>query len=741
MLPLIIAATATVFAGTTGIISGTVTDFSTGDKLAGVNVIVEGTNLTTVTDKNGYFVITSVPPGEYKVTASLVGYSDFQLSKVNVVMDVTTTVECTLSQAVANEETVVIKESRPMIQHDVIPTTYIVDTNQEQMIRSQPTDMYQTPALVLTQPGVVADEGGYPHIRGGRGNEIAYLLDGIPITEPVTNGFGTNIVTVGLDKMEMFTGGYRPEYGNAVSGVFNQVVKTGKTAPGYTLEFTGGSDSFSGTYPQIGGAGKNFDYYLGGYVWHSDFQGLQYNEVGCGDYIGKFNYDLGLKNKLTFLSGSGDATYQFPETHTQTYGPLGIVTVPEQRDLSHQAYGLNALTWTHTLSPAAFFTLRPYFFHNEWNLDSLHPNMGMWWDAGSATTGLQFDYTNQLSERHLIKAGGIRMASNNNYWVNIPDMGYEYTANTDTTQTGMYVQDQMKLNDKWRAEAGVRYDLMHYDKVENPDSSESQVSPRFGVSYAVNPKTNLRFSYGSMIQFVHTQAVERIYTDPEWLDYLGLGNSDLKPERSTQYDIGWERQVSNDYSLQVTPFYRQMKDMLQYRSLNEDDSTAPPYVFDNLGKGSSQGLELLFKKRASKNWSGWLAYTYSIAKAESSSMQSTVDPGQMQYVDWDQRHTAVLVLNYSKDKWNYSFLGEYGSGLPWYLQADSVPNTRRTGSHTTLSVNLSREIKGGWIPQGEVHLGIANLLNSHTVIDRGTDGAPTAEVEPRFISLSYLRRF
>lgn len=730
---------------TTGIISGTVTDLATGEALAGVNIIIEGTNLTTVTDKKGYYVVTNVPPGEYKVTAGLVGYSDLQIAKVNVLMDMTATTDCQMSTAVANEETVIVKESRPMIRRDMIPTSYIVDQGQEQMIRSQPINMYQTPGLVQTQPGVIADEGGYPHIRGGRANEIAYLIDGIPVTEPVTNGFGTNIVTVGLDKMEMFTGGYRPEYGNAVSGVFNQVIKTGKTAPGADLELMGGSDSFQGTYPQIGGAGQKFDYYMGGYLWHSDFTGLDYNEVDSLDYIGKFNYDLDTKNKLTVLSGSGEAKYQFPTVHTQTYGAGGLLDIAEERDFSRQSYNLNALTWTHRMNPASFITVRPYLFGNEWHLDTLHPftgeSMGMWWDAASSTKGLLADYTNQISEKHLLKAGVTRMSSDNRYWVNIPDMGYEYTANTDTLQSGLYFQDQMKLNSKWRAEAGMRYDRMAYDKVAHEDKTESQWSPRFGLSYAADSKTNLRFSFGKMIQFVNTQALERIYTDPEWEDYLGLGNSDLHPERSTQYDIGWERQVSNDYSVQVTPFYRKMSNMMQYRSLNPDDSTAPPYVFDNLGSGNSRGIEFLLKKRASKNLSGWLSYTYSSAKAESSSFQSTVTEGVTQYVDWDQRHTAVMVLNYNQKDWTYSLMGEYGSGLPWYMDADAIQNTRRVSPHTVLSLNVTREVKGGWLPAGQLRLGVANILNSGKALDRGGDGTASVRIPPRFINLSYVRRW
>ena len=731
-----------VYAGTTGIVAGTVTDVATGEKLAGVNVIVEGTDLTTVTNSSGYYVITNMPPGRYEVTASLVGYADVQATRVVVIMDVTATVDFAMEQSVAEDEEVVVAESRLMVRRDVAPTMYIIDAEEEQQVRAQPANLYQTPGVVLTQPGVIADADGYPHIRGGRGNQIGYMLDGIPITEPVTNAFGTNVVTVGMDKMEIFTGGYRPEYGNAISGVFNQATKTGRTAPGVSLEVTGGSQAFTGVYPQIGGlTEQGLDYYVAAYMWRSEFDGIFYDDGESSDIVGNFTYPVGNNDKLILLMAQGESEWGFPSYHTQTYGTGGLQTIPQEKDHQHQSHLLTALTLNHTINSASFFTLRPYYFRNRWQIEALSDDIGYWWDAESATVGLQFDYTNQLSERHLLKAGTIRMASNNRYWVNVPAFGdYEYTANTDTTQTGLYVQDQMRLSPRWSVEAGLRYDRMEYDKVVNEDSAESQLSPRFGLCYAVDPKTNLRFSWGKMIQFVYTQAMERVYTDAWWDEFYGLSNANLRPERSTQFDFGWERQVSDDMLVQVTPFYRKFNDLLQIRSLDPDSPGAPPYVFDNLGEGTSKGVEMMLRKRPSKNWSGWLSYTLSRAKAQSSSDREMVTPGATQYVDWDQRHTAVLVLNYTTGKWNHSLMAEYGSGLPYNL-TDEPTNGRRVSSHTVVNLNFSREITGGWLPQGSMNLSIANLFNTHTVLDRAADGEPTAYVMPRFVALSFTRQF
>lgn len=747
------------YGGTTGIIAGTVTDAATGEKLAGVNVIVEGTNLTTVTDENGYYVITNVPPGEYKVTAELVGYSDFQVEKVSVVMDMTATVDMSMDMAVAEEEEVVVTQARPMIQRDMVPTMYLVDSKQERMITNQPNTLYQTPGIVATQPGVIVDESGYPHIRGGRANQVGYMLDGVMITEPITNGFGTNTVTVGLDKMEMYTGGYRPEYGNAISGVFNQVVKTGRTAPGFSLEMLAGSDAFKGAYPQLGGVMSNgADYYVGGYLWHTECQDMGYNEVDSSDLVGKFNYPVNDRDKLTLLLASGSALYQYPTTHTSTFEGNDLVTIDPERDHSHQGYWLSALTWTRQLDSSKFFSVRPYYFRSKRTVDAVkldysevQSGIPYYWQTDDASMfGLQFDYTDQISPKHLLKAGAMYVASDNFYRASAPlyrsfyGVDYDYVAGTDTVQTGLYVQDQITLSPKWRAEVGLRYDRMKYDKVVNPDTAESQISPRLGLSYAIDSKSHLRFSYGKMIQFVYTQAMERVYTDPAWAGYYE--NSSPRPERCAQFDIGYERQVSDDYSVQITPFYRKYQDLLQTTLADPTNPDVSPVIFDNLGDGISRGVEVLIKKRPSRNWSGWLAYTWSKAKANSCSDREFVTPGTTYFVDWDQRHTAVAVLNYMNKGWTYSLVGEYGSGLPYYIDdgddsTTEIPNSLRVSPHTVFSLSISREITGGWLPKGEVRLNIVNLFNTHKVLDRDTTGEPTTRVSPRTISFSYMRRY
>ena len=80
-----------LFSGTTGKIAGIIKDSESGDPLVGVNVVIEGTTLGAATDLDGYYVILNVPPGNYKVTASFIGYFDYSITDARVNIDQTTT--------------------------------------------------------------------------------------------------------------------------------------------------------------------------------------------------------------------------------------------------------------------------------------------------------------------------------------------------------------------------------------------------------------------------------------------------------------------------------------------------------------------------------------------------------------------------------------------------------------------------------------------------------------------------
>jgi outer membrane receptor protein involved in Fe transport len=209
------------FGGTTGKISGRVSDATTGERLPGVNVIVDGTQFGGVTDAKGDYFIINVPVGSYSVRASLVGYHPRVISNVHVMVDLTTTVDYRMTSRDIEADEVVVSASRPVIQQDRTSTKHTIDA---EMINALPVDDFRQ--VVQIQAGVNGS-----HFRGGRFNESLFLVDGIQIKSPVngytgnTGGFSANIPQINVDEVQVSTGGFEAEYGNAQSGVVNTLTR------------------------------------------------------------------------------------------------------------------------------------------------------------------------------------------------------------------------------------------------------------------------------------------------------------------------------------------------------------------------------------------------------------------------------------------------------------------------------------------------------------------------------------
>ena len=217
---------AMVYAGTSGKIAGTITDARTGEKLLAANVVVEGLGTGTSTNLDGYFVILNVPPGNYRVRASLVGYSPVTQVNVRVEIDQTTTADFKLTQEAVEGQEIVIVAQRPVVQKDVSASRANIDIS----------DVQKLP--VTTVAGAVGLQAGVEGLlaRGGRLDETSFILDGQTMRDERTNTPYAAISLLSIQEMQVQTGGFNAEYGGVRSGVVNVVTKEG-SASNYTFGF------------------------------------------------------------------------------------------------------------------------------------------------------------------------------------------------------------------------------------------------------------------------------------------------------------------------------------------------------------------------------------------------------------------------------------------------------------------------------------------------------------------------
>jgi outer membrane receptor protein involved in Fe transport len=221
----------------TGKIVGTVIDADTGTPLPGANVIIDGTTLGAATDMDGKFIIIRVPPGRFNLKAFYIGYQRVTLQNVEVMTDLTTTADFPLkSEVIEGEEVVVIAEA-PLIRKDL---TSVEARVQAAEIEKMPVQ--ELGDLLNIQAGVTRDAGGAIHIRGGRSSEVSYLVNGISITDDFSRSQALQIENESIQELQVISGTFNAEYGNAMSGVINVVTKTGGS------KFKGNLEIWSGDY-------------------------------------------------------------------------------------------------------------------------------------------------------------------------------------------------------------------------------------------------------------------------------------------------------------------------------------------------------------------------------------------------------------------------------------------------------------------------------------------------------------
>lgn len=197
-----------------GKVSGNVTD-DYGDPLPGVQVVIEGTSKGTVTEPDGFYSLINVDPGVYTLVFKFIGFAETRVENVEVIIDRTTEINTQMQESVIEGEEVVVTAERPLVEKDRTTTTSYVSSSEIEDLPVQSVN-----DVVNLQAGVV--EG---HFRGGRIGEVAYVVNGVPINNSYTNSAGFEVEQNMVSSLEVISGVFNAEYGQALSGVVNIVTK------------------------------------------------------------------------------------------------------------------------------------------------------------------------------------------------------------------------------------------------------------------------------------------------------------------------------------------------------------------------------------------------------------------------------------------------------------------------------------------------------------------------------------
>lgn len=307
-------------AGVHGKIAGRVVDEKTREGLIGANVSVTGTNLGATTDMEGNYVILDVPPRLYSLRISYIGYTTKVVREVKVVQDLTTEINVELAETYLElGEVVEVVAERPLIHKEVSASAITVSSDE---FRNRPIESIQS--VVNTSAGVVSFQG-QSFIRGSRWTDVAYVVDGVPLTNPITGGLMTDVSKNAVEEIVLLTGGFSAEYGNAMGGVVNVTTKDGGSKMGGSLRYK--SDKIM----------SRSQYYQNLNVWDLTVGGPIYGGIKffATGYLNVRN----MNPQREVIAPDGTDLGRHPHEGYQEYRTNVKLTVPLSRDLKIQFTG------------------------------------------------------------------------------------------------------------------------------------------------------------------------------------------------------------------------------------------------------------------------------------------------------------------------------------------------------------------------------------------------------------------
>ncbi|MBV6419758.1 MAG: Vitamin B12 transporter BtuB [Ignavibacteriaceae bacterium] len=685
-LLLLLISSHVIYAGTTGKLSGSVKDSQTGEPLVGANIIIVGTEFGAATNLDGNFVILNIPPGSYSVKVSYIGYQVSLFNDLQIIVDQTTQLPAELTPESIQVEEVIVTATTPMIQKDVTSSVSVIRRDQ---IEALPVSTFTD--LLSLQAGVVETGSNNLHIRGGRSNEVAYLVDGVYVKDPLLGGLSLEISNDAIQEMSLLSGTFNAEYGNALSGVVNIVTRDGDEnfsakVEARTSEF--GIDRYSELHESRVNGNLSGPFFLNKLTFF--VSGEMDNR---GSYL-PFGYNKlsSIFTKLTLTSiplvkisvqNRGSKGNNQNYSHSYKY-------IPERYLKVNTDSWQSSLTFTHTAANNFFYDIRASYF-NQGYYSGLHKDTsdylptGQWeyfseygdgfefykkadpvelWDSRTVTADTKIDAVWQIDEINEVKAG----AQFQQHWLDLfyvydPQRNFPYynDYNTEPFELAAYLQDKIELPylvlnlglrwDYSNANVTFRKDPLNPNTIITADS-RSQFSPRIGIAHPISDRTKLHFAYGHFFQIPEFQYLfENNQYDLNVREPL-FGQPDLDAERTISYEVGVSHQFSDRVAAHISAYYKDITGLIgtRYYFPFVDGRYTGYTLYVNDDYANVKGFEFTLDVRPDRYFSAGLTYTYMVAKGSASSEQEqypgTSESTQLYYLDFDRTHVLNASATY-----------------------------------------------------------------------------------------------
>jgi len=656
------------------VLSGYVINNTTDKPITNLALVVQGKNISTITDSKGFYSI-KLPSGINHIQTKALGIQDSN-KKVIIYNNGTFTFKLKESSEIL-DEVIIEADKDKNIKEAITGVTRI----KIEEIKNIPLILGERDILQIatTLPGISkAGEGssGY-NVRGGKEDQNLILLDNGVIYNP-THFFGIfsalNPFTTG--DVEIYKGSIPAEYGGRLSSVFDIHTKNansqnfsgeasiGPVTSNITLEVPIIKDKSS---LLVGGRGTYSDWILKAL----DNESLKNSKASFYDVIAKYNHIINENNSLK----------------TTGYISHDIFSITSDSLFSYENR-LLSLEWKHHFNDKNKFSLivanSQYKFDIEFDGNS-NTNFDLGYKVNESELKMRMKYLYNdkhtfdygiSSKLYNVSPGSLKPKDQQSVIVplNIPK--------EKALESAIFLSDAFKINDKFLINLGLRYSLFaslgkssqrtfidglprnEGTVIDTLNFAKNEIvktygGPEFRAStrYLLSPNLSIKAGFNTTYQYIHTLSTNTTISPT---DTWKLSDLNIEPQRATQYTLGiYKNFDGNAFELNLEGYYKKSKNILDYKVgadllINESIETE---VLQ--GEGKAYGIEFLVKKQKGK-FNGWLSYTYSrsLIKFDSKFNEGRVNNGDFFPANFDKPHDFSLVTNYKLTK-RFSFSANF----------------------------------------------------------------------------------
>lgn len=646
------------------------------------NVVVLGTDIGTVSDEDGNYILANIPPGLYNIRASFVGFRSKTFFEIQVTRARPVRLDFDLREEAADLGEVTVNAE--FTRSDETPISVRrLNTNE---IERYPGGNRDISRVIQSLPGV-ASTASFRNdiiIRGGAPNENKFFVDEIEV--PVINHFSTQgssggpvgILNVNLIKnVDVITGGFPADRMNSLSSFFEFQLKEGRKDKMFTQMTLGASEL---TLSNEGPIGEKTTYLVSARRSYLQFL---FRQLGLpflptfNDFTFKTTTKINDKTELTFLGVGAIDNFvlNFDEPNNES-----------EEDRENRLYLLENLPISSQWNYTTGLKLKRFRENGFWTF-VLSRNMlnnrsfKYLGNDSSNPDNLLFDYTSQESENKFRAENSVfTKGFNFKYGVNYEFARY-FLSNFDRSTLaneggvinvndkaffnsyGAFISGSKYFNnERLLITGGIRMDGSDFgETAQNP---LNQISPRVSLSYQLKPNLFWTANAGIYYQKPPYTALGYRNNEGELQNQL----NDIRFIRSSQLITGIERVIPDkSRRFSIEGFYKHysnypssIRNGIALANLGADFGVIGNEPVRSDSEGRAYGLEFLAQQRLYNNFYGIAAVTLVRSEFTNPNTEGFVPSA------WDSRFIVSLTAGKRFGKnWELGTRWRYLGGLPF----------------------------------------------------------------------------